>query len=88
MVKLSISEDEGFMRVKEAFKSWRSRKRSGRIPGALWCQAVGLVKRYSISSVSRGLGLSWNEFKKRCDSKGIGASRSRPICGYTFVQRR
>jgi hypothetical protein len=74
MVKLSIREDEEFMRVKEAFKSWRSQKRSRRIPEALWCQAVDLVKRYSISSVSRGLVLSWNELKKRCDSKGIGAS--------------
>ena len=74
MVKLSIREDEEFMRVKEAFKSWRSQKRSGRIPEPLWCQAVGLVKRYSISSVSRGLCLSWSELKKRCDSKGIGAS--------------
>jgi hypothetical protein len=32
------------------------------------------VKRYSVGSVSRGPGLSWNELKKRCDSKGMNAS--------------
>lgn len=52
--------------VVEAFKRWRAtRPRRRAIPPELWQAAVELSSKYPLSHISRSLGLSYPELKKR-----------------------
>jgi len=52
------------------FEQWRqNRKRGSRVPKDLWEAAVGLTKDYSLSQLSRVLGLHYGQLRKRTQSK-------------------
>ena len=52
--------------VAKQFESWRQKKpRPRAIPSALWQMAVNLFSHYSVSQISRNLGLSYAELKNR-----------------------
>jgi len=53
--------------VQQQFESWRLSRgiRPCTIPGHLWDSAVGLCQNFSVSHVSRTLGLSYTDLKKR-----------------------
>ena len=48
------------------FAHWRStRAKKGKIPDILWQQALGLLKNYSTSVLSRALGISGEQIKSK-----------------------
>jgi hypothetical protein len=52
------------------FEQWRqNRKRGSRVPKDLWDAAVGLTKDYTLSQLSRVLGLHYGQLRKRTQSK-------------------
>ena len=72
--------------VQEQFRNWRkTRKKRTSIPKDLWQAAVDLTQYYPIYTVSKSLGLSYTDLKKR-----IQASRkdvcSSPTPMMSFVE--
>lgn len=53
--------------VQQEFESWRSSRTNKRepIPSDLWKAATDLCREYSIARVSRQLGLSYTDLKKK-----------------------
>jgi hypothetical protein len=60
--------------VQSKFAAWRKNKQNKRIPEELWEAAVMLSPEYSIHKISRGLGLSHADLKKR-----ITSAEKRPV---------
>lgn len=58
--------------VVEAFTHWRTqRKGRGRIPEALWEQALSLVGHYPVTKITAALGLDFSAFKQRCNDRDL-----------------
>jgi len=64
---LNDSREEGMQELLGKFHEWRERKKSSkdRIPEILWAEAVKLAQKHSLFCVSKKLGLSYTDLKKR-----------------------
>ena len=82
-----------------ALAQWRStRRRSSRIPEALWSQATELAERYGIAPVAVALKLDYKSLKHRLTARNAGEdarsarviefrrTRSRPAAGATRLR--
>lgn len=72
--------------VRLRFEAWRrSKKRDSRIPKSLWAAAAELCSEHRVSEVSRGLGLNYNELRRRVP--GTMRSEDKPVVpGPEFVE--
>lgn len=72
--------------VQDKFRIWRkSRKKRTSIPRDLWQAAIEQTKSYSINTVSKALGLSNTDLKKRVEASRTDISCS-PSPAATFVE--
>jgi len=87
MLSPSHAEDT-LHHVVQQFTQWR-RSRStprGRIPQALWEQAVALTREVSLTRVAQQLGLCPQRLRKRCGQKAGTASVSSVSAALPFVE--
>ena len=71
--------------VQDRFKIWRkTRKKRTAIPKNLWQATIELTQYYSINTVSKALGLSYTDLKKRTEASRTGVCPSPPMT--TFVE--
>ena len=76
----SQAEDE-LRHVAQQFSQWRQRRTTprGRIPQALWNQAVALTRALPLSRVAQQLGLCPQRLRKHCRGKaGVASVSSLP----------
>lgn len=89
MTMLSPSHaEEALHRVVQQFTQWR-RSRStprGRIPPALWEQAVALTRALPLTRVAQQLGLCPQRLRKRCRGKAGPASVPSLPAPLSFVE--
>ena len=72
--------------VQDRFRIWRkTRKKRTSIPRDLWQAAIELTEFYSINTVSKTLGLSYTDLKRRIQSSKTGVGSS-PTPMTTFVE--
>jgi hypothetical protein len=72
--------------VQNRFRIWRkTRKKRTTIPKDLWQAAVELTQYYSINTVSKALGLSYTDLKKRIQESRTGVCSS-PMPITSFVE--
>ena len=58
--------------VREQFQDWRkTRKKRTTIPKPLWQAAIELSRDYSINTISKTLGLSYTDLKRRIKAKAM-----------------
>jgi hypothetical protein len=65
--------EEALLHLTHQFAQWRQSRRTprGRIPPALWTQAVALTSTLSVTRIARQLGLTSHSLKRR-RAGGIG----------------
>lgn len=89
MTMLSPSHTEDALHhVVQQFTHWR-RSRStprGRIPPALWDQAVALTRELPLSRVAKQLGLCPQRLRKRGGGKAGAAGSSAPSVAPPFIE--
>ncbi|MGE3425140.1 MAG: hypothetical protein AB7N24_24080 [Dehalococcoidia bacterium] len=89
MTMLSPSRaEDALYHVVQQFTHWR-RSRStprGRIPPALWDQAVALTREVSLTRVAKQLGLCPQRLRKRCKEKAGTASVPSMPTALPFVE--
>ncbi len=72
-------------KVQNQFRIWRkTRKKRTSIPRDLWQAAIELTQYHSINTVSKALGLSYTDLKKRIQESRTGVCPSPPMT--TFVE--
>lgn len=72
--------------VQNRFRIWRkTRKKRTTIPGDLWQAAIKLTQSYSINTVSKALGLSNTDLKRRVEASRTDVCSS-PSEVTTFVE--
>ena len=74
--------------VVQQFTQWRQRRTTprGRIPPALWEQAVALTRELPLSRVATQLGLCPQRLRKRCKEQAGPASVSSMPAALPFVE--
>lgn len=76
---------EDIKSVKAHFEEWRRTKASPKcqIPLELWDRALKLTPRYSVSKISRALGLNYTAFKSHIEGKrSFGPTVLRKVAGF------
>ena len=84
---ISQAEDE-LRHVAQQFSQWRQRRTTprGRIPPALWDQAVALTREVSLTRVAQQLGLCPQRLRKRCKEQAGAASIPSVPAALPFVE--
>jgi hypothetical protein len=72
--------DDHLHQVAQQFTQWRHSRNTprGRIPQALWEQAVALTREVPLTRVAKQLGLCPQRLRKRSGGKASGGGRPRP----------
>jgi hypothetical protein len=89
MTMLSPSHAEDALHhVVQQFTHWRRSRNTprGRIPPALWAQAVALTRTLPLSRVAKQLGLCPQRLRKHCSGKAGVASVSSVPAALPFVE--
>jgi hypothetical protein len=80
--------EDALRHVAQQFSQWRQRRTTsrGRIPPALWEQAVALTREGSLPRVATPLGLCPQRLRKRCRGKAGAASVPSLPAALPFVE--
>jgi hypothetical protein len=81
----SVQDDvEQLRRRFEEFRSGRTSR--GRLPEALWKEAVGLAKRYGLNPTARALRLDYTGLRKRMDARDHAKPKGKEPSASAFVE--
>jgi hypothetical protein len=89
MTRLSPTQAADELRhVAQQFTQWRQSRHTprGRIPQALWDQAVALTHVVSLSQVAKQLGLCPQRLRKHGGGKAGAAGSSTPLVAPPFIE--